>query len=91
MHVAVCGVVQLLLVVCAGSMTASMPFVAALYAGVLTAWSAAVVRLDSHMHLLARGQSQKRTDVDASRHSHHNSSAQDPDGPSSREVLGNVA
>ena len=39
-------VVQLLLVVCAGSMTASMPFVAALYAAVLTAWSAAVVRLD---------------------------------------------
>lgn len=38
---------QLLLVVCAGSLTASMPFVAAMYAGVLTAWSAAVGRLDS--------------------------------------------
>ena len=38
--------VQLLLVICGGSMTASMPFVAAMYATVLTAWSAAVVRLD---------------------------------------------
>lgn len=49
---------QMLLVVCAGSMTASMPFVSALYAAVLTAWSSAVGRLDQiHMSTFAKGQS----------------------------------